>query len=345
MQTGHLTTSKASPPTSAQRRTSLRSGHFALIGCVALLTACTSQPSNSPSAGSTSSTSASSAASQATPTTVLQTSTAINPAAIPIGDGHVGTTPESGYVDSCTTSFKGRGAEHTGPWVNSSNSTWNSLTKVAVQGSVSWPSARYSATISGSSRLIYTNDLPINHTSGIFPISSSDPAYQYDTNPNAITAQTVNWTLPLNPIASSSPTCLGLGPIGILNDGVLLFDALDAAGRDAGAHEVLDSCGEHPQSSGILHHHYVPSCIVNQTSGTSTLVGYAADGYGIYVERDSSGNLLSNADLDACHGRTSTVMWNGSEQNIYHYDATLEYPYTLGCFHGTPIQTHLAPGG
>lgn len=42
---------------------------------------------------------------------------------------------------------------------------------------------------------------------------------------------------------------------------------------------------------------------------------------------------------DACHGRTSNVLWNGKEQDICHYDATLEYPYTIGCFHGTPITT------
>lgn len=85
----------------------------------------------------------------------------------------------------------------------------------------------------------------------------------------------------------------------------------------------------------MYHYHNVPSCIRDAASDTSTLVGYAFDGYGIYVERDSSGNLPTNADLDACHGRTSKVMWDGKLTNIYHYDATLEYPYTVGCFHGT----------
>ena len=27
-------------------------------------------------------------------------------------------------------------------------------------------------------------------------------------------------------------------------------------------------------------------------------------------------------------------MWNGRLRRIYHYVATLEYPYTVGCFHG-----------
>ncbi len=72
-------------------------------------------------------------------------------------------------------------------------------------------------------------------------------------------------------------------------------------------------------------------------------VGYAPDGYGLYVERDTDGNLLTNADLDACHGRTSPVMWDGAVTTMYRYDVTLEYPYTLGCYHGTPVMR--PPGG
>jgi hypothetical protein len=140
-------------------------------------------------------------------------------------------------------------------------------------------------------------------------------------------------------VAASTPTCTSGGTIGVLSDGVLLFNALDGEGRDAGAHEVLDSCGEHPQMGGVLHHHGVPSCLVDQATGKSTQVGYAIDGFGIFVERGSGGAMVTNSDLDACHGRTSTVLWNGQEQSIYHYDATLEYPYTVGCFHGTPIST------
>jgi hypothetical protein len=299
----------------------------------------TGEPTSTSSTATTTSSTTSTA-----PGTTAATGAVINPAAIPLGDGHVSTSPKVGYVDSCTTDFKGGGAEHSGPWFDASGGTWDSETKPAVEGSVSWSQARYSVTVSGGSRIIAGNDLPIDHTTGVFPISPSDPAYQYDTNPNSIVAQSIDWTLPLDPVPASTPQCLGLGPIGILEDGVLLFDALDAAGRDAGAHEILDSCGEHPQANGILHHHYVPPCILDKATGSSTLVGYAADGYGIYVERHADGELLSNADLDACHGRTSMVLWNGKEQDVYHYDATLEYPYTLGCFHGTPIDTHIAGG-
>ena len=321
----------------ARRRALLLTGAVLAIGGAA--TGCSPQSGSVSGAGSSPSSSTASAGA-ADSTTV----SAVNPAAIPLGDGHVSSSPKAGYVDSCTTSFNGGGAQHAGPWLDSAAGTWDSKTKIAVQGSVSWPSARYSVSTSGSSRIIAGNDLPTDHTTGTFPIAADDPARQYDGNPNAIAAQSIDWTLPLDPSAAATPNCIGLGPVGVLDDGVLLFDALDAAGRDAGAHEVLDACGEHPQMNGMLHHHAVPACITDAATGASTLVGYAADGYGIYVERDAGGNLLTNEDLDVCHGRTSTVLWNGSEQDVYHYDATLEYPYTVGCYHGTPIQTH-EPGG
>jgi hypothetical protein len=131
----------------------------------------------------------------------------------------------------------------------------------------------------------------------------------------------------------------------VLNDGVLVFNALDGEGRDAAAHEVLDSCVGHPEMSSTYHHHDVPSCLLSTATGRSTPVGYAADGYGIFVERDRHGALLTNASLDGCHGRTSAVTWNGKRKTLYHYDATIEYPYTVGCFHGTQAASTKGNGG
>jgi hypothetical protein len=269
-------------------------------------------------------------------TTMAATGT-INPAAIPLGDGKVSTSAKVGYVDSCVTHFStSGGGSFASPWINTSKKTWDSLTKPHVEGSVSWSSAHFSVTTKGSERVVTGNDLPIGHTTGVFPIRTTDPAYAYDHNPNSIKAQTISWSLPLNPKAATKPKCLGLGPVGVLDDGVYLYDALDGEGRDAVAHEVLDNCDEHPQQADELHHHDVPSCILDKAKGRSTLVGYAADGYGIYVERTSNGALLTDSALDACHGRTSSVLWNGKVQDVYHYDATVEYPYVIGCYRGTP---------
>jgi hypothetical protein len=264
---------------------------------------------------------------------------ALNLKALPLGDGYVSTTPKLGYVDSCQTHFGGiGGAQVNGPWINTKAKTWDYTTKIAVNGAIHWPTGSYSVKAVGGKRVLKFNDLPINHTTGVFPIASTDPAFKYDHNGNHIAAQSVNWSLPLNPTAASRPSCSG--PIGVLKDGVFLFNALDGEGRDAAAHEVLDLCAGHPDPSDSYHHHDVPPCILNKApNGRATLVGYALDGYGIYVVKSDNGTMPTNLSLDACHGTTSQVLWNGRMTRVYHYVATLEYPYTVGCFHGTAISS------
>jgi len=270
----------------------------------------------------------------------------VNPHAIPLGDGYVSRTPRVGYVDSCQTTFGGGGARAAGPWIDTAKRSWDETTKLAVSGSVSWPAASFVVRTVGGSRVLTFDDLPTNHTTGVFPIASDDPAHAYDANPNRIAAQHVSWTVPQSPRAAARPSCVNMGPIGVLTDGVYLYDALDAAGRDAAAYEVLDACGGHPDQSSSYHHHDVPPCLLARArNGAATLVGYALDGYGIYVVKDASGTLPTNTSLDACHGTTSVVPWNGRRQRVYHYVATLEYPYTVGCFHGTPIASGARAGG
>ena len=256
-------------------------------------------------------------------------------AVLPLGDGHVGTGPAAGSVDACTLpALPGGpgGAAASVPWIV--GTSWDSAAKPAVQGAVRWSAASYSVTIGGSSRVIHTNDLPVGAPTGTFPIAPTDPAYRYDRNPNAIRSVPTTFTLPVDPRVSARPSCLPYGPIGVTTNGVYLFDALDGLRRDAVAHEVQDACGGHPGPSGAYHYHEISPCLLAQAHGSATLVGYALDGFGIYVERDAHGNLLTDAALDACHGRTSTVPWNGRPTRIYHYDATAEYPYTLGCLRG-----------
>lgn len=258
---------------------------------------------------------------------------------IPLGDGKISTSAKSGYVYSCQTSFNGGGASDSNSWINTVNNTWNLKKKVSVSGKVEWPNASYKVSVSENTRKITGNNLPINgQTTGVYPVQQDDPAYRYDRNPNEISEQDISMSLPAKPKKAGSPTCTSLGAIGILTDGVVLFNALDAGGRDAAAYETLDSCDGHPEMTDEYHHHGVPSCILSKYNkvSTSTLVGYANDGFGIYIERDKNGDLLTNKNLDECHGRTSVVEWDGKLVEMYHYVATLEYPYVVGCFRGEP---------
>ncbi len=240
---------------------------------------------------------------------------------------------------SCQTSFGGGGATGSAPWIQ--GDFWYPAQKPAVEGSVDWPGYTRVGT-DGTTTTIVSNNLP-DSPSGIFPIQKADPAYQYDKNPNYILSQNINITLPANPKVASTPGCVPMGMIGFAVDGVAIYNALDAAGRDAVAHEVQDSCDAHPQSVGQYHYHGPSPCMPNVN--TSNLVGYALDGFGIYGEKDlTTGKTLHDGDLDACHGTTSTIVWNGAKVSMYHYVLTEEYPYTIGCFKGTPVTADLTEG-
>jgi hypothetical protein len=148
----------------------------------------------------------------------------------------------------------------------------------------------------------------------------------------------VNFALAENPVAAASPSCLGGGTIGVTITGVAIYDAFDAAGYDAVAREIQDGCHGHPDQSDTYHYHgWLQACVPDAGSATvnSSLLGYARDGFGIYGPW-YQGKILTTADLDACHGTTSAVMWHGSLTTIYHYVSTYDFPYTLGCYTGTP---------
>jgi hypothetical protein len=231
----------------------------------------------------------------------------------------------------------GGGAHAVGPWINETADTWDLSKKIAVQGAVPWPMASYTEVLTSTTRDITSNGIPVGEVTGTFPIAVDDPAYAYDRNPNRIDSRDITISLPLKPNTAAAPTCLGKGRVGILKNGVALYASLDERNRDAVAYETQDSCDGHPQQTSVYHYHDIPSCIRDASTGASTVVGFAHDGFPIVVERDVQGNLPTNADLDECHGRVSPIELDGEVVEIYHYSATYEFPYFIGCFNGTPI--------
>jgi len=265
--------------------------------------------------------------------------------ALPLGDGKISTTPQRGFVMVCNTNLHGPGAQAAGPWIH--GDTWDLTEKTSVQGRITWPEAQFEITSAANervvSRIIRGNGLPVNTPTGTFPVSISDAAFQIDRNPNTIQQQNIVLTLPMSPALAAAPSCVPMGMIGIALNGVAIYNGLDGGGRDAVAHEVQDLCNGHPQQEGQYHYHGPSACLPEQT-GKEKLVGYALDGFGIYSIYDAQGRELTDADLDACHGRISEVEWNGARQNIYHYVLTQEYPYTIACFRGTSVRARLGHG-
>ncbi len=250
-----------------------------------------------------------------------------------LGNGKASTSPQVGYVYSCMQ-FNNVGDSANGSWFNG-DGTWDATRKLTVDGSVTWPGS-FTISIQGDQRVFTSNDLP-DHPTGIYPISPSDDAYQFDRNPGSISAQSITLSFPANPVLAAQPNCVG-GEIGIMLSGVVIFNAFDADGRDAPANEIQDDCDGHPQNTGIYHYHSLSDCLEDTTGGHSAIMGYAFDGYGIYGYYGEDGAELTNEDLDECHGHTHAIEWDGQTVEMYHYHATHQFPYVVGCFHGTSSQ-------
>ncbi len=314
---------------------------FALSACGA---GAGSTSSNLPAVATSATPSASGTTASAGPFSCPNAQTSSGPldcTKLPLGDLKFSTTgPQQGYVYLCNTP-SGAPVVSTAPWIDAAAGTWNLTTKIAVQGSVSYPGT-FSETVNGATRTIVSNGEPVApETTGVFPIQASDPASQYDRNPNSIGAQSDDFSLPADPTAAAAPGCLSGGMIGITITGVAIYDAFDAAGYDGAAHEVQDSCNGHPDQSSTYHMHaHIQQCVHDDGSPTqnSSLLGYALDGYGIYGPW-YNGKILTSADLDECHGITSPVEWDGRLVTMYHYVSTYDFPYTLACYHGTKIAT------
>ena len=225
---------------------------------------------------------------------------------LPAGDGKLSQGPQRGAVWSCPLPPGGGGAFASGAWLRG-DGTFDLTAKPAVDGKVTWP-GRIQIVREDDARRVNGNGLP-NHPTGIYPIARDSEAFRYDRNPNSIAERPMVRTIPALPVQALSASCLPLGPIGVMLTGVAIFNALDALGKDAVAHEIQDACNGHPERNGTYHYHSLSVCQEGPQAvdAHSPLMGYAFDGYGIYGHRGDDGKTLSNADLDECHGHTHIV--------------------------------------
>jgi hypothetical protein len=199
------------------------------------------------------------------------------------------------------------------------------------------------------------NGLP-NFAMGQFPVQPGTPAYDYyrilpgsqpGETADEIPVATYNLEsyIPKFPVENPrGPDDKVLpGPISSLIVGISLHGVpwhLEMANSTSDWYNPtsalpLDQCWGHPYNKQYHIHGYSWKCFPDQgSSGPSPLFGYALDGYGIYGPRGEDGQMITNAQLDECHGHTAPVMWEGKMTNIYHYHLNREYPHSIGCFHG-----------
>ena len=233
------------------------------------------------------------------------------------------------------------------PWLQGNNVV---LSKIAtVPGKVKMKSV-FKITETKNTRILKGNGIP-SFEVGTFAIPKNSAAYKYYAALPAtgyanaaeipIKPYQMELRLPKNPKIAAKPTCFGQLTIGIALVGAAWHAemALDSLGNayDPNAALPTDRCFGHPYATEYHVHGYSWKCMDQGKQGeASPLVGYALDGFGIYGPRGADGKLVTNAQLDECHGRVGEVMFNGKKQKMYHYVLNNEYPYSIGCFRGTP---------
>ena len=204
--------------------------------------------------------------------------------------------------------------------------------------------------------------------------SNGMPSYAFTPiTPNPLRTQTWNWAVPLHPTVASASTSVSqwFGTVGFSVTGLPIYAAMEGAQPTQEAYGdpiyngIVDTCKGHTGPAGEYHLHAMN---VASTCGFTAdpIVGYALDGFPIYGPKGCldlgcahvvtfqsgyvrTGNPTTNAwsaytyqassdqtVLDQCNGRIGP-------DGTYRYYATSGFPYTFGCFKGTPtVQTGTA---
>jgi len=238
------------------------------------------------------------------------------------------------------------------PWVSKGNIITVSKIKT-VPGSVQLPHS-FKVTTTKSTRHFKGNGIP-NHPIGTYPIPANSAAYSYYAalpaegyaNAALIPVQPydLNVTVPRNPKPNASPTCINHLTVGIVTQTGAAWHAEVAPNSqlqifDPNAALPTDRCWGHPYAGMYHYHGYSWKCFPNPGAAgkPSPLYGYAIDGFGVYGPFNENGKLIHNSQLDECHGHYGWIKWDGVRKYMYHYHLNNEYPYSIGCFRGTPAK-------
>jgi hypothetical protein len=238
----------------------------------------------------------------------------------------------------------------TRPWVDGDSVV---VAKMPYVEGSEMMTSEFAITETATERRLKGNGLP-NHPFGTFPVQKGTAAYEYysqlpaDGYANAaeipVAAYDLDLTLPKNPTVNAEPSCVKSIFTGIVTQTGAAWHldlAIDSDNNllDPVSALPVDQCWGHPYATQYHYHGFSWKCFPNQGDAKdhSPLFGYAIDGFGVFGPRGEKGKLVSNDDLDECHGHTHAIEWDGETKVMYHYHVNNQYPYSIGCFRGTPI--------
>lgn len=100
----------------------------------------------------------------------------------------------------------------------------------------------------------------------------------------------------------------------------------------------FDFNNAHVQPDGTYHYHGEPTSLLAAVDGnTQTLIGYAADGFPIYVEDLSASYQIKSGEQPDGPG--------GTYDGTYYYVITESFPIISRCFRGTPNESFVKGPG
>jgi hypothetical protein len=190
------------------------------------------------------------------------------------------------------------------------------------------------------------------------------------SGPISTTAKAVSATFNTCPTKAASTTTTGMGAIGFIFSGTVLFNpyeatstvalgdnasytfASSACGGSTCTASFLDPCNQHTaggMGGSTWHYHGNPNCWTavadGSSNGPSHIIGIALDGYPIYGGRDINGAVVAATSLDSCNGITSPTPEFPS--GAYHYvlpidssgNALTTKQSSINCYAGTVSAT------
>ena len=168
-------------------------------------------------------------------------------------------------------------------------------------------------------------------------------------NPNIPTNQSWSFKIARFPVPAPTPAAAGNGQIGVLVNGVVLFNPGDAMSynnqniwhRVAQYFEAVsfDTSGGHPAPGGVYHYHInMKKLYTPDENEHSPILGYMFDGYPLYgpyafsntngtggIRRMISGYMKRNIT-------TRTTLPDGTVLQSNQYGPAVSSQYPLGCF-------------
>lgn len=219
----------------------------------------------------------------------------------------------------------------------------------------------YNGILANVQQVFYSDNFAYVKCTGI-------PAYTigpWPMNPNVASNQ--NWTFKIarHPVPNSTPSTAGNGQIGVLINGVVLFNAGDAMSynnqnvwhRVAQYFEAVsfDTSGGHPAPGGVYHYHInMKKLYTLDSTQHSPLLGYMFDGYPLfgpygYSNPNGTGGIRRmKSGYKKRDILTRTTLPDGTILPSNQWGPNVSSQYPLGCFvedyeisaSGTDLDSH-----